>query len=76
VLREYMENSVHMSKVVCPGFDIDEDIIKKKNKMIEKGAKAMIHEALEGGGGITKAKGHDQKCIVALMSSKGSIRNV
>ncbi|MCZ2221987.1 hypothetical protein NUW87_11560, partial [Corynebacterium pilbarense] len=36
----------------------------------------MIHEALEGGGGITQAKGHDQKLIVALMSSKGSLRNV
>jgi hypothetical protein len=44
--------------------------------MIEKGAKDMIHEALEGGGGITQAKGHDQKLIVALMSSKGSFRNV
>jgi hypothetical protein len=33
----------------------------------------MIHEALEGGGGITQAKGHDQKLIVALMSSKGSL---
>jgi hypothetical protein len=36
----------------------------------------MIHEALEGGGGITQAKGHDQKLIVALMSSKGSLGNV
>jgi hypothetical protein len=36
----------------------------------------MIHEALEGGGGITQAKGHDQKLIVALMISKGSLRNV
>jgi hypothetical protein len=37
--------------------------------------KDMIHEALEGGGGITQAKGHDQKLIVALMISKGSLRN-
>jgi hypothetical protein len=44
--------------------------------MTEKRAKDMIHEALEGGGGITQAKGHDQKLIVALMSSKGSLRNV
>jgi hypothetical protein len=44
--------------------------------MTEKGVKSMFHEALEGGGGITKAKGHDQKLIVALMSSKGSLRNV
>jgi hypothetical protein len=36
----------------------------------------MIHEDLEGGGGITQAKGHDQKLIVALMSSKGSLGNV
>jgi hypothetical protein len=34
--------------------------------------KDMIHEALQGGGGITQAKGHDQKLIMALMSSKGS----
>ena len=36
----------------------------------------MIHEALEGGGGITQAKGHDQKLIVSLMSSKGSLGNI
>ena len=36
----------------------------------------MIHEALEGGGGITQAKGYDQKLIVALMSVKGRLGNV
>jgi hypothetical protein len=44
--------------------------------MMEKRMEDMIHEALEGGGGITQAKGHDQKLIVALMSSKGSFWNV
>jgi hypothetical protein len=44
--------------------------------MAEERMKDMIHEALEGGGGITQAKGHDQKLIVALMSSKGSLGNV
>jgi hypothetical protein len=43
---------------------------------MEKRMKDMIHEALEGGGCITQAKGHDQKLIVALMSSKESLRNV
>jgi hypothetical protein len=38
--------------------------------------KDMIHEALEGGGGITQAKGHHQKLIVTLMSSKVSLGNV
>ena len=44
--------------------------------MTEKRTEDMIHEALEGGGGITQAIGHDQKIIVALMSSKGSLGNV
>jgi hypothetical protein len=44
--------------------------------MMEKRMKDMIHEPLEGGGGITQAKGHDQKIIVALMSSKGHLGNV
>jgi hypothetical protein len=43
--------------------------------MKDKKMKDMIHEALESGGSITQAKGHDQKLIVALMSSKGSLRN-
>jgi hypothetical protein len=44
--------------------------------MTENRKEDMIHEALEGGGGITQAKGHDQKLIVALMNSKGSLGNV
>jgi hypothetical protein len=36
----------------------------------------MIHEALESGGSITQAKGHDEKLIVPLRSSKCSLRNV
>jgi hypothetical protein len=44
--------------------------------MMEKRAEDMVHEALEGGGGITQTKGHDQKIIVALMSTKGYLGNV
>ena len=44
--------------------------------MVDKRTEGMIHEALESGGGIAQAKGHDQKIIVALMSSKGSLGNV
>jgi hypothetical protein len=72
-----MENSIHMRKIVCPGFSIDEDSIKENlEKMTKKRMEDMIHEDFEGEGGITQAKGHDQKIIVALMSSKGSIRKV
>ena len=38
--------------------------------MTEKRAEDMVHEALEGGGGVTQTKGHDQKLIVVLMSVK------
>jgi hypothetical protein len=44
--------------------------------MAEKRTKDMIHETLEGGGGITQAKGHEKKLIVALMISKGNLGKV
>jgi hypothetical protein len=44
--------------------------------MMKKRAEDMVHEALEGGGGITQTKGHDQKLIVALMSAKGCLWNL
>jgi hypothetical protein len=44
--------------------------------MTEKRMEDMIHEALESGGRIKQAKGHDQKLIVALMSLKCRLRNV
>jgi hypothetical protein len=44
--------------------------------MTEKGMEDMIHEALDGGGGITQAKGHEKKLIVTLMSVKGCLWNV
>jgi hypothetical protein len=66
-----------MSKMGFPCFTIDEDIIKENyEKMMEKRMEDMIHEALESGGRITQSKGHEQKLIVALMSSKFSLRNV
>jgi hypothetical protein len=44
--------------------------------MTDKTVEDMVHEALEGGGGVTQAKGHDQKLIVALVSAKGGLGNV
>jgi hypothetical protein len=43
---------------------------------MEKRTEDMIHEDLESGGSITQSKWHDKKLIVALMSSKCSLRNV
>jgi hypothetical protein len=44
--------------------------------MMEKRMEDMIHEDLDGGGGITQAKGHGQELVVTLMSSKRSLRDV
>jgi hypothetical protein len=44
--------------------------------MTEKRVEDMVHEALEGRGGVTQAKGYAQKLIVALMSVKGYLGNV
>ena len=41
--------------------------------MMEKRTEDMIYEDLEGGEGIAQAKGHNQKLIVTLVSSKGSL---
>jgi hypothetical protein len=44
--------------------------------MTEKRTEDMVHEALEGGGGVTQTKGHEKKLVVALMSAKGHLGNV
>jgi hypothetical protein len=76
VLREETENLIHMGNMVCPGFTIDENIIKEnEDKMMEKRMENMVHETLESGGRITQAKGHDQEFIVTLTSTKNSPRN-
>ena len=50
-----------MGKMGFQCFTIDENIMKENQyKMTEKRTKDMIHEALESGGRITQAKGHDQ----------------
>jgi hypothetical protein len=72
-----MENLIYMGNMRFPSFTIDENIIKENyDKMMEKRMEDMIHEALEGGEGITQAKGHEQKLIVTLVSLKGSLRYV
>jgi len=38
--------------------------------MMEEREEVMVHDTLKSGGTITEAKGHDQKLILTLMSSK------
>jgi hypothetical protein len=59
------------------GLTIDEYVIKEdKDKESEIRFQDFVHEALEGGWCITKAKRHHQKLIVALMGAKSCLRDV
>jgi hypothetical protein len=44
--------------------------------MMEKRMEDMIHEALEGGRGITQAEGNEQELILTLMRLKGILWDV
>jgi hypothetical protein len=68
-----MENLIHIGEMGFPSFTIGDNIIKEK--MMEERMKDMIHETLESGGRITKAKGNSQELIVTLMSYKCSLGN-
>ena len=60
-----------------PIFTIDEDVIKEhKEKGLKIRFQYVIHESLEGGWCILKAKRHDQKLIIAFMGMESCLRNL
>jgi hypothetical protein len=66
-----------MHKVVIPSVVVNEDVIKEnQDKILKARFQSFIHESLEGGWGIEKAKRHDQEFIMSFMSSEGSLRNI
>jgi hypothetical protein len=72
-----MKDFVHMQKVGIPSAAIDEDVIKEnQDKLLKVRFQYFIHETLEGGWGIAKAKSHDQEFIMSFMSSESSLQNI
>ena len=66
-----------MSDMGVPSFIVDQDVIKKnEDKMTYKGLKDVVHETLEIGRCIAKAKGHHQEIVVVFMSEKRNFGNV
>jgi hypothetical protein len=56
-----MKEFFHMQKVAIPSVVVDEDIIKEnQEKMSKVWFQYFVHDTLEGGWGIPKAKRHDQ----------------
>jgi hypothetical protein len=50
---------------------INEDVIKEnQDKLLKVRFQYFIHDTLEGGWSIAKAKRHDQEFIMSLMSSE------
>ena len=66
-----------MLKMIFPRLIVDEDVVKEhKDKGLKIRFQCVIHEALEGGRCIAKAKRHDQELIMAFMGMESCLRNV
>ena len=60
-----------MLKMSFPRFTVDEDVVKEyEDEGLKIRLRYGIHESLEGGGCIAKAKRPNQKLIMALMGTK------
>ena len=56
---------------------VNKDIVKENQyKLMKIIPKNIIYKALEGGGSISKIKGHYQKFVVVVVHSKGDFRYV
>jgi hypothetical protein len=77
VLLQQMKDFVHMQKVAIPSAVVDEYVIKEnQNKLSKVRFQYFVHETLEGGWGIAKAKRRDQEFIMSFMSSERSLWNI
>lgn len=60
-----------MLEVVSSSLAINQYVVKKyQNKLPYVGLEKVVHSALKSGRCVGEAKGHHQKLVVALMSSK------
>ena len=77
MLAEQFQEQIYILKMCGPGATVDEDVIKEnKDKFFEIWFEQVVHKALKSGGAIRKTKRHDQKLIMAFMSSESSLWNV
>jgi hypothetical protein len=66
-----------MEKVAILSVAINENVIKQNQDKISKVRfQCFIHETLEGGWGISKAKRPGQEFIMSFMSYESSLRNI
>ena len=66
-----------MEKVAISSVVVNENVIKEnQDKILKVGFQYFIHETLEGGWSIAKAKRHDQEFIMSLMIFESSLRDI
>ena len=76
MLAEQLQEQIYMMKMCGPSATIDEDVIEEnKDKFYEIWFVQVVHKALKSRSGITKTEWHDQKLIMAFMSSESSLWN-
>jgi hypothetical protein len=64
-------------QMLGPSGVVDQNVIKKhKHKPAEVGAEHIIHQRLEGGGGVGESEHHDQEFDVAMVRPKCHFGNV
>jgi hypothetical protein len=62
-----------MCQICFPSFVVDQSIIKEdKHKVVQKGLKELVYEALKRGGSIAKTRRHYQKLIMSFKHREGS----
>lgn len=77
VVTEDGESGAEVVLVGFGGGGEDQDIIQvDKDEGVEVGAEDVVHEALEGGGGVGEAKRHDGELIVAIAGAEGGLGDV
>ena len=73
-LLQMAKDDFQVFKMFSPGVRINEDIIQLHHAKFSKdSSQGVVHQPLEGGGGITKAKVHDIVFIQSFPSGKGSL---
>jgi hypothetical protein len=66
-----------MLQVSRPRMTIYEYVVEEdEDKTPKEWFEDVVHESLEGGGGVGKTKRHDEKLVMAFMGPEGCLWNV
>jgi hypothetical protein len=77
VVVEEIEDGGEVALVLGGGLGKNQDVVKvDDDKVIQVGGEDVVHEPLEGSGGIAQAERHDGEFEVPIASTEGGLVNV